>query len=680
MKAHKLKQLDKRRLRLWLAVFFISLLLPTTVLVYHAYDQLKWETYHLHRSMAEEVSNRIDNRLLALIKTEAARPFTAYSFLNVAGDSGKGFLQRSPLSNLPLKSEINGIIGYFQIGPQQQFTTPLLPEAVSDAESYGINHAELVQRQQVQTKILRILSRNRLIQDKAPVASVQSGQADAMSQTSKEETGSPAIQSIQKDDTLSNQLSFDELTSDEAPISSRGAPQGKSFGKVEDLKLESKYNRQSEMEKQAPAKKSKLRDSSPFRSKRTEKNILPEQRLPSLPASGAAPPAPVELEIFESEIDPFELARLESGQFVLYRKVWRDKQRYIQGILIEPDAFVKEIIEPTFRETTLSSLSDLSVAYHGHILAVIGRANQARYLSSTDQLKGSLLYRTSLASPLDGIELIYSIHNLPVGPGGQVIVWSSIVLLLVLSGGFLLMYRLGLRQISLGRQQQDFVSAISHELKTPLTSIRMYGEMLREGWAEEDKKKAYYDYIFAESERLTRLINNVLQLARMTRNDLKIDIRSYSLGEIIDTLRSKVTSHIEQQGFELDMQCEESLRNKHINVDMDYLIQVIINLTDNAVKFSSKADIKRIDIRCLDESGHRVRISIRDYGPGIAKDQMKKIFRLFYRSENELTRDTVGTGIGLALVNQLTHAMQGSVDVVTHEPGAEFILSFPCND
>ena len=87
------------------------------------------------------------------------------------------------------------------------------------------------------------------------------------------------------------------------------------------------------------------------------------------------------------------------------------------------------------------------------------------------------------------------------------------------------MYRLGVKQIRLTRQQQDFVSAVSHELKTPLTSIRMYGEILREGWADEEKKKTYYAYIHDESERLSRLISNVLQLARMTRNELRIDLK-----------------------------------------------------------------------------------------------------------------------------------------------------------
>ena len=115
---------------------------------------------------------------------------------------------------------------------------------------------------------------------------------------------------------------------------------------------------------------------------------------------------------------------------------------------------------------------------------------------------------------------------------------------------------------------------------------------------------------------------------------------------------------------------------KKINVDMDCFVQIVINLVDNAIKFSNKSQQRKIDINCLAMSGNMMQLSVRDYGPGISKDQMKKIFKLFYRTESELTRETVGTGIGLALVNQLAQLMNAKVDVVNHSPGAEFSVSF----
>ena len=696
MRAKLYPQLDNKRLRRWLALFFLALLIPSAVLVYQAYDQLKWEAFHLHSKLAEELANRIDNRLLQMIRTEEQRPFTAYTFLNVAGDKTSNFLQRSPLSAFPIQSEVNGIMGYFQLDPREQFSTPLLPPESSDLQRYGISNEEYTQRLALQNQLYTILSQNKLIpggrvDQRAAKRKARPEAESAPPKLTLEESSIDKDQQRAKEEDLTRNLGpFDELSSSQVASPSESQSSRRSLGKVGDLKLESKYDAAEKSVQLEQKKQSQLSKLAPQTGKRTEQNVLPEQRLRQapVPASETAPavaPAGVQtgltdsvkIEIFESEIDPFEFAQLASGQFVLYRKVWRDKQRYIQGILINSEQFMTGVIEPAFRATSLSEMSNLAVAYNGDILSVIGSSRGSRYLTSADQLQGALLYRARLSAPLDRVELIFSINNLPAGPGGKVIIWSSLVLGVVLLLGFILLYKLGVGQINLARQQQDFVSAISHELKTPLTSIRMYGEMLREGWADEAKKQTYYDYIFAESERLSRLINNILQLARMTRNDLEIELKPHSMAQVIDALRSKVSSQVERQGMELDLDCDPHIGEMQINIDMDCLSQIMINLTDNAIKFSAKAERKRIEIRCRSQNNQRIMISVRDYGPGIAKDQLRKIFKLFYRSENELTRETVGTGIGLALVHQLTHAMHGSIDIIRHEPGAEFVLSFP---
>ncbi len=384
----------------------------------------------------------------------------------------------------------------------------------------------------------------------------------------------------------------------------------------------------------------------------------------------------IRIRTFESQIDPFEISLLDSGHFVVFRKVWRDGQRYIQGALIEQQSFLRGVIETPFRETGLSSMSDLIVAFQGNVFSVFSGDNAYNYLSSAENLSGALLYQARVSAPLSELELIFSINRLPSGAASSVITWLTVILALVLCGGFYFMYRLGARQIDLARQQQDFVSAVSHELKTPLTSIRMYGEMLREGWAPEDKKKTYYDFIFAESERLSRLISNILQLASMTRNDLQVDLKPANAGQLMDGIHSKVASQIERAGFILNLNCNDDTKLAVIHVDADYFAQIIINLVDNSIKFSDKADTKIIDISCQRRSDGKLQFNVRDYGPGVAKDQMKKIFKLFYRSENELTRETVGTGIGLALVHQLAQSMNAQVDVINREPGAEFQVSF----
>lgn len=415
-------------------------------------------------------------------------------------------------------------------------------------------------------------------------------------------------------------------------------------------------------------------DNNQARAKRKEQVYLPDGGLQS---SADELSRASTIQTFESELDPFEFSLLNSGHFVLYRKVWRDDLRFVQGALIERDAFVRELIETPFRNSALADNSDLVVAFQGDVLTLLGSGGGSRrYLSSADQLSGTLLHRRQLTPPLAGLELLFSANRLPAGAGAGVLGWSAAILSLVLCGGLFGLYRVGLRQITLAHQQQDFVSAVSHELKTPLTSIRMYSEMLREGWTDETKKRSYYDFIHDESERLSRLIENVLQLARMTRNEMKLNIESVSVALLLDMLRSKVASAMNQAGYELIIDCPAELAERNLKIDLDCLAQVFINLIDNALKFSTSTATRQVDLTVSEARG-AIQFGLRDYGPGIDKNQMKKIFRLFYRPKSELTRETAGTGIGLALVHQLVQAMDGKIDVRNRNPGAEFLLRFP---
>ncbi len=203
----------------------------------------------------------------------------------------------------------------------------------------------------------------------------------------------------------------------------------------------------------------------------------------------------------------------------------------------------------------------------------------------------------------------------------------------MLLGGLWLLYRLGLRQILLARQQQDFVSAVSHELKTPLTSIRMYAEMLRAGWASEDKKRSYYDYIFDESERLSRLIANVLQLARMERSDFVLDLKTLSVWRIADrhAALEGPAPRSKAPGFVVDYRIDPACAQATLKVDPDAWCQIMINLVDNAIKYTQSSPERRIEI-AIAPGANGIVISVRDFGPGIARAQMQKIFQLFYRS------------------------------------------------
>jgi len=703
-----MKGFDQGRLKRLLAFFFMALAIPTGVLIWQAYSQLKWEAFHQYRGMAEELTRRIDASLTERIEAAEARSFADYTFLVVSGDPSANFVQRSPLSELPVTQDLPGVIGYFQVGTEGEFSTPLLPQSDSEPASFGIGAAEYDQRLQLSRQIQEILGDNRLVQNQptslkeglefspaSPAAGLDAVEAEeAESQIDGEsveylhrqaagftaEITMPREQAARQDEVYSQAI-FDRLGTIKKDLDDQYAAD-----KVSDIKLDPAYQKKSEaVEKLRQEMQSRydLSADAPGRSKRREQIALPESKsvgsrpATQEPVANLAGSVDLRISTFESEIDPLEFSLLDSGHFVLFRKVWRDGQRYIQGLLIDQESFLQEAFDQHFQDTGLAAMSNLIVAYQDDVLRTLSGNRHSDYLSRSQTFDGSLLYRIRLSTPLNGLELIYSINVLPPGPGATVLGWVTFVLAIVFLGGFYTVYRLGLSQIRLARQQQDFVSAVSHELKTPLTSIRMYGEMLREGWADPAKQQQYYEYIHDESERLTRLISNVLQLAKITRNEPQFDLKPVPAGELMSRIEAKISGQVLNAGFELEFDTDPRADQVSINIDEDCFAQIVINLIDNAIKFSKDAEKKRIEISSRLGKENAVIIAVRDFGPGVPKDQLKKIFQLFYRSESELTRETVGTGIGLAIVHQLSQAMEGKADVVNREPGAEFRVSFP---
>ncbi|MFK5914846.1 MAG: ATP-binding protein [Woeseiaceae bacterium] len=655
---------NKKKLQLVLTAFFFALAIPTGILIKQSYSQLKWEAFHHYRLQAEELVSRIDLRYKEIIKTESVRPFTDYTFLNITGNIQARALQRSPLSNFPINKKFPGIIGYFQIDNNGGFTTPLLPttEQLSLNQDYRLSKQDKNQRLKLQNKIYQILNENKLV-----VQSIVEKEA----QDEINEQLSLQASSLNADN-IAPQTAFDQLQdSNRSNTITSSAAQGR----IEDLKFKKKYIKQERKRKISKAKEKRQQKRS-----RRENNVLPDYPKLLKKDKTLKQNQEILVKLFESEISNFEFSLLESGHFVLYRTVWRNGLRFIQGILINPELFINKVTADSFYKINVSKSTELTFAYQGNILSTL-EAKATPYtsrlkISSKQDLQGTLLLQKNLSSTLEKIELIFSVNNLPSGPGGQIIIWLSIILLLILCGGFFILYLLALKQLSLASQQQNFISAVSHELKTPLTSIHMYGEILREGWATEEKKKQYYDFIFDESERLTRLINNVLQLAKINKNEFPVALKEVTIPDIIDNINSKTNSQIERAGFKLKLTCNTSISSHCILVDTDYFIQIMINLVDNAIKFSSKANKKQIDIHCDIAANNKVQFSIRDYGPGINKKHINKIFNLFYRPENELTRETVGTGIGLSLVKQLVTSMYGEIEIHNKEPGVEFIITF----
>ena len=228
-------------------------------------------------------------------------------------------------------------------------------------------------------------------------------------------------------------------------------------------------------------------------------------------------------------------------------------------------------------------------------------------------------------------------------------------------------------QVQLSRKKDDFISAVSHELRTPLTSIRMYTEMLEKDWVKtDDKRREYYTTMRQESERLSRLVENVLDFSRIQRGKKRYEFTMGDVNECIGEVATMMRPCIKRAGFTLVQEFKETTP---FMFDRDAVAQIVINLIDNALKYAKTAADKQIILRTR-QSGQMVIIEIEDHGPGIPRSQQKKIFDAFYRCEDESTRQSTGTGLGLALVKRFAEAHHGFVEIANAKPsGALFRIA-----
>jgi signal transduction histidine kinase len=341
-------------------------------------------------------------------------------------------------------------------------------------------------------------------------------------------------------------------------------------------------------------------------------------------------------------------------------------QRYRQGVAIDCRRLMRSLEEATLtghaREGQLRvdwSLSETSLP-------------KGQVESASDERS----YRRRFDEPFDALWATLHVSRLPGMSGSNYILGLSVLLLVVGSVGLLAVHRMVGVTVGFAERRNNFVAAVTHELKTPLTAIRMYGEMLRDGIVPSDEKRQqYYETITTESERLTRLVDNVLELARLERGERPVSLTAGAVEPVLREVAEILGPHAEAMGFELIVEAEDHL--PAAKFDRDALLQVVLNLTDNAVKYAREATDRRIVLSCEHrESG--IAVSVRDHGPGVPARHLPHIFEPFYRGENELTRRAKGTGIGLALVKGLVDRMGGSVTGTNVQPvGFEARVQLP---
>ena len=679
-----------KRLKRGLMVFVVAITMPGSLLFLRAYEQVQWEAFHTYRGAAETLLEQIDAELGAMVLQEQARSFDAYRYRqpNAAGS----------LSSFPVDSALPGIVAYFQISPDGELTSPLLPiGANSDSEQ--------VPDQRGRDALLARM-RAAFLRTSRQIAQAEGSHFDAPASLDE---GDLALATLQPE-----AEAFAELIGKLEPAESASQVPQASYGNVAELKLDSTLAKKSAAREFALAPKRERAESGVRSSARqvrkervTRSLVLPQAAAPasadfdrsmvladdiaeeaaSLQSSAGAAirqgvestPVDAQIRWFESELGPMHLRLLDDRYFVLFRDAWRDERRYVQGALLERAALLDQLVERYWQLSELATFAGILIAWQDEVIALQSPDERDTY-ELTSAPGGEELYRARMSAPFSAFEFIVTAGDVPTGDGARYILWVSLALSVVLIAGCITIYRFGVGQIQLAQQQRDFISAVSHELKTPLTSIRMYSEMLKAGWVDDERRSGYYTFIHDESERLSRLINNVLELARLDRGKREVQLETVAVTELAILAREKLTSQVTAAGFELELHQESAADDCVVKIDKDSFIQILINLTDNAIKFTPDAAEKRITLSFERSSDNVVRVVLRDRGHGIPAPEIKRIFELFYRGDDEMTRESVGTGIGLALVRQLAAAMHARVDVRNANPGAEFILELPCTE
>ena len=278
----------------------------------------------------------------------------------------------------------------------------------------------------------------------------------------------------------------------------------------------------------------------------------------------------------------------------------------------------------------------------------------------------------------EGLALGIKLQGTTVEAIGQRWFVQSLIILGILSlfmiGGLVLTYRSVSKEMALARLKSDFVSNVSHELRTPLALIRLYAETLELGRiTTQEKKDEYYRIIRKESERLTALINNILDFSRIEAGRKEYDFRETDVAELVRSTLDAYRYQIEQQGFEFEEKIDTNIPPMH--VDREAIARALVNLVNNALKYS--ADEKFICVKLYRANG-TLKLEVADKGIGITRREQAKIFEKFYRTGDPLVHNTRGSGLGLSLVRHITHAHGGEVEVEsTPGKGSKFTVSLP---
>lgn len=349
--------------------------------------------------------------------------------------------------------------------------------------------------------------------------------------------------------------------------------------------------------------------------------------------------------------------------------VFAEEKERLQGVLLSSRTFVNEILRPKIAE----------FASKNFVLAVTQTGRRAVLLSTQQESKNDFEYDEPLWI-FPNLSLAIKLQGANAAQIAATRTRRTLFLLLgmdaVILVAIFMIVRVLAREARLARLKSDFVDNVSHDLRTPLGLIRMYADTLQMGRVNSEERKAeYYGILAREAERLTRMVNNLLDFSRLEAGRKVYEPKIIALTEVVTEVLDSYRHHLQQRSFVLSTKI--SPEGLLIKADPEAVSQAFVNLLDNAVKYSDER--KHITVAVFQEENRAI-VEVADRGIGIAPEHLQKIFDKFYRVE-AVGHDTRGAGIGLALVQHVMAAHAGSVEVRSElGKGSSFYLKFPIAD
>ena len=634
-----------KKLRLYMIVFCVLVSLPLAFVGWRTYGALDREALAQVRFFGEELLDEIEAELEELVRREERRAVDEYRYTRVAATGDK---TRSPLAGLPVESYI---LGYFQNNPDGSFQTPL----ADDSGQLSHTHRQRIQRLEVindifnQRKLVARVpqprSESTMIRKKVTIAKKKQDSFADRFLTPTERKQSKRVlgqQTARVEEITAGQalnLSKKELSDRRRPPADEGEAD-----EPFDATIASDYPSSSPSPVARIALERNRQATAGF-AKKTEQNR------------------------FQVEVAPLQAVAIDGEQMFIFRRIGINGEIYRQGFVVELQPFLEYLIDTFYSPQPISGYTRLTLKAAGRTAT-----GAPEFASAGHQPKDWLAAR-SFPAPFGFLTAEMNMVALPPSPARQTFTLALGILAVVMTAGLVAIYQNVRIVLDLSERRSQFVSAVTHELKTPLTNIRMYIEMLDQGIAATpEREQEYLGILAAESARLSSLINNVLELSRLEKQTRRFDLREGDLSDVLDDVHAVMAVSLDREGFELTI-AKGDLSG--CTYDREVLVQVLLNLMENSIKFGRHRPEKRIAIAADREQDNLI-LKVSDTGPGIPRRALKHVFDDFYRVDNDLNRTTGGTGIGLALVKKLVLAMGGRVKAENNEgAGCTITITLP---